>query len=453
MKPAEARRLEAADKRTVWHPFTQMRDWSREPAAIIEKARGNYLYDTHGKRYLDGVSSLWCNVHGHRVPDIDRAVRDQLDRVAHSTFLGLSNVPAVRLAERLVRIAPKGLTRVFYADSGSAAVEIALKMAYQACQLRGLRSKRTFLRLTDAYHGDTLGSVSVGGIDLFHEIFHPLLFKTLAVKGPYRYRDTYDGPASGYAEHCAARVERVLKRQHRRIAALVVEPLVQGAAGMLTHPPGYLRRLRQLTRKYGVYLIVDEVATGFGRTGKMFACQTEGVRPDFLCLAKGITGGYLPLSATLTTEEIYNIFLGEYGEFKAFFHGHTYTANPLACAAAIANLDVFAKRRTLSGLPAKIGLLREGLDRIARLEHVGDVRQAGLMAGIELVSDRRNKTAYPLVQKRGVKVCLEARRYGVMLRPLGNVIVLMPPLSITHTEIRRLLRVVERCIIAVTGHD
>lgn len=450
MNPAQARRLEAADKRTIWHPFTQMKDWQEEPAVIIEKARGNYLYDTRGRRYLDGVSSLWCNVHGHRVSEIDRAVRAQLDRVAHSTFLGLSNVPAVRLAERLADITPKGLTRVFYADSGSASVEIALKMAFQACRLRGLKSKTTFLRLTDAYHGDTLGSVSVGGIDLFHEIFHPLLFKTLAVRGPYRYRDSYTGTEAGYAEHCARRVEQALRRHHRRIAALIVEPLVQGAAGMLTHPRGYLRRLRQLTRRYGVYLIADEVATGFGRTGKMFACEAEGVRPDFLCLAKGLTGGYLPLSATLTTEEVYRTFLGEYGEFKAFFHGHTYTANPLACAAALASLDVFIKRRTLAGLAGKIRLLREGLERIYALESVGDVRQVGLMAGIELVADRATKAAYPLTQKRGTRVCLAARCQGVMLRPLGNVIVLMPPLSIRPAELRHLLRVVERSIREVT---
>ncbi|MCG3175826.1 MAG: L-Lysine--8-amino-7-oxononanoate transaminase [Candidatus Omnitrophica bacterium] len=451
MKRARARRLERADKRHVWHPFTQMRDWERERAVIIERAKGNYLYDTDGYRYLDGVSSLWCNVHGHRVPELDRAVRRQLDRVAHSTFLGLSNVPAVELAERLARIAPRGLTRVFYADSGSAAVEIALKMAYQACQLRGLRDKKTFLRLTDAYHGDTIGSVSVGGIELFHEIFHPLLFKTYAVKGPYRYRDTYRGPESGYAEHCAMRVERILRRHHRKIAALVVEPLVQGAAGMLTHPRGYLRRLRQLTRKYGVYLIADEVATGFGRTGKMFACEREGVRPDFLCLAKGLTGGYLPLSATLTTEEVYRTFLGEYGEFKAFFHGHTYTANPLACAAALASLDVFERRGVIRGLDAKIGVLKAGLRTLAGLDHVGDTRQVGLMAGVELVRDKRTREPYPLTEKRGARVCLAARRQGVMLRPLGNVVVLLPPLSITAPELRRLLSVVERCIHEVTG--
>lgn len=441
---ARTRRLDALDKKYVWHPFTQMKDWARDEQVVIESGEGNYLVDTEGRRYLDAVSSLWCNVHGHRVPAVDRAVKAQLGKIAHSTFLGLTHVPAVELSERLVRIAPKGLTRVFYSDSGSAAVEVALKMAYQYWKLKGRRSKKSFLKLTNSYHGDTLGSVSVGGIDLFHEIFHPLLFKTFTAQSPYAYRDSFSGTETDYAKFCAQRVEKALKKNRAKIAALIVEPLVQGAAGMLVQPKGYLSLLQKLCRRYDVLLIVDEVATGFGRTGKMFACEHEGVRPDLLCVAKGITAGYLPLSATLATEEIYRAFLGEYGEFKAFFHGHTYSANPLACAAAIASLDVFEKEKTLAKLPKKIAVLKEELEAFKELGHVGDVRQRGLMAGVELVRDKKTKAPFPASEKRGARACLLARRYGVMARPLGNVIVFMPPLSITEKELRTIGRVLRR---------
>ncbi|MBI2094901.1 MAG: adenosylmethionine--8-amino-7-oxononanoate transaminase [Candidatus Omnitrophica bacterium] len=431
-----------------------MKEWGRgadgQPIAVIEKGKGNALVDTDGRRYLDGVSSLWCNVHGHRVAKIDRALERQLGLIAHSTFLGLSSVPAVRLAKKLVEIAPKGLTKVFYSDSGSAAVEVAMKMAFQYWRLGGRRKKNTFLNLKNAYHGDTLGSVSVGGIDLFHEIFRPLLFKTYRVDAPYFYRDGFRGNPGGYARFCAQKVESVLKKHHSRIAAVIVEPLMQGAAGMLNQPPGYLARVRRLAKKYGALFIADEVATGFGRTGRMFACEWEGVTPDFLCLAKGITGGYLPLSATLTTEKVYRAFWGEYGELKAFFHGHTYSANPLACAAALANLEIFEKEKVIRKLQPKIRLLAEALGKIRGLEHVGDVRQTGLMVGIELVKDRETQAPYPTEEKRGYRVTSLARTYGVMLRPLGNVVVLMPPLSITKDQILRLCRVVGRCIRETT---
>ena len=450
-KAAAAEMLEAWDKKYVWHPFTQMKDWAENPVVIIEKGRGNFLIDTRGRRYLDGVSSLWCNVHGHRVKAIDAAVKKQLGKIAHSTFLGLSSVPAIELSKKLIDLAPPGLTKVFYADSGSECVEVALKMAYQYWKLKGNKQKNTFLKLNNAYHGDTLGSVSVGGIDLFHQIYGPLLFKTLRAPAPYFYRDSFDGSEKDYARHCAQKIEKILKKNHRRICALVVEPLMQGAAGMLNHPKGYLSALRALTKKYDVLLVVDEVATGFGRTGKMFACEHEKVTPDFLCVAKGITGGYLPLSATLTTDRIYNAFLGEYAEFKAFFHGHTYSANPLACAAALANLKIFEKQKTLERLQPKIKLLAHELWKIRRFAHVGDVRQVGLMAGIELVKDKKTKEPYPLSEKRGIRVGLLAREKGVMIRPLGNVIVLMPPLSITAAELKTLCAVVAECVQRVTG--
>ncbi len=450
MKKSRTARLAAWDKRYVWHPFTQMKEWRATEPVIIERGEGNRLIDSRGRRYLDGVSSLWCNVHGHRVPEIDREVRRQLGRISHTTFLGLTHAPAIELSKKLVDIAPRGLTKVFYSDSGSAAVEVALKMAYQYWQLKGRRGKRRFLSLKNAYHGDTLGSVSVGGIDLFQEIFRPLLFKTLKASAPYRYRDPFRGSEGEYAVFCAAKVEAVLKKHHKTIAALVVEPLMQGAAGMLDQPKGYLRRLRVLTKKYDVLLIADEVATGFGRTGRMFACEHEGVSPDLLCLAKGITGGYLPLSVTLTTDAVYKAFLGRYDEFKAFFHGHTYSANPLACAAALGNLEAFRRRKTLAKLKRSIRVFSAELHRLRALPHVGDIRQKGLMAGIELVKDRTTKRPYAAAEKRGHAVTTLARRHGVMIRPLGNVVVLMPPLSITEAEIRTLVRTVHRCIREVT---
>lgn len=447
---SRADEIDALDKKYVWHPFTQMKEWNEGPIVVIEKGLGNVLIDTRGRRYLDGVSSLWCNVHGHRAKRIDAAVKRQLAQIAHSTFLGVSNVPAVLLAKELVSIAPPGLTKVFYSDSGSASVEVALKMAYQYWRAKGRESKKTFLKLKNAYHGDTLGSASVGGIELFHEIFHPLFFKTYTADSPYRYRDAFEGTEAEYAAHCADKVEAALKAHHGEICAIVMEPLMQGAAGMLKQPRGYLARVRELTKKYDVLLIADEVATGFGRTGTMFACEQEGVTPDFLCAAKGITGGYLPLSATLATEEVYRAFLGDYTEFKAFFHGHTYSANPLASAAALANLEIFREEDTLGKLKEKIGQLADGLGKIAGLTHVGDVRQCGFMVGIELVQDRGTKEPYPLAEKRGICVCLAAREKGVLIRPLGNVIVLMPPLSITSSELNKLCRVVRDCIRKVT---
>ncbi len=439
------------DREMIWHPFTQMKDWqSSDPVTVIERAAGNYLIDTDGKKYLDGVSSLWANVHGHRVKAIDRAVKKQLDRIAHTTFLGLTHPGAIELSQKLLRLTPKGLSRVFYSDSGAASVEVALKMAYQYWQLLGRKEKKTFLRLENAYHGDTMGAVSVGGISLFHHIFGALTFRTLEAPAPYYYRDAFKGGEAAYAQHMAAKVEAVLKIHHRSICALIWEPVMQGAAGMLKQPAGYGASLRKITKKYGVLLIADEVATGFGRTGTMFACEQEGVSPDFLCLAKGITGGYLPLSATLTTEAVYEAFLGEYEEFKAFFHGHTYSANPLACAAALASLEIFEKEKTLQKLQPKITLLAKELWKMRLLDHVGDIRQAGTMVGIELVKNKKTKEPYPLAEKRGIRVGYLARQKGVFIRPLGNVIILMPPLSITPDEIKKLCKVTADCIKEVT---
>lgn len=415
--------LLALDNRHVWHPFTQMEEWLATEPLVIERAEGNWLIDTEGRRYLDGVSSLWVNVHGHNHPKLNAAIRAQLDKVAHSTLLGLGSVPSIEFAAALAKIAPAGLSRVFYSDSGSTAVEVALKIAFQSQQQRGEKQRTKFLALKDAYHGDTLGAVSAGGIDLFHQIFKPLLF---------------------HVEHIAPDPEQlaeILGADHgHQIAGLIVEPLVQGAAGMVLQPPGFLRAARELTKQHGVLLICDEVATGFGRTGTMFACEQEGVAPDLLCLAKGISGGYLPLATTLATEEIYRQFLGPYASQRTFFHGHTYTGNPLACAAAIASLAIFEEERVIDSLAPKIQRLSAGLAaKIAPLPHVLEVRQRGLMIGIELALDPATRTPYPYEQAIGARVCRAARKHGVILRPLGPVVVWMPPLSITPDEIDLLI--------------
>ena len=391
---------------------------------MIDRAEGVELIDTDGRRYLDGVSSLWCNVHGHRHPAIDEAVREQLDRVAHSTMLGLSHPGAAELAARLIEVAPPGLSRVFYSDSGSTAVEAALKMAFQYWQHRGGQHVRraSFICLEDAYHGDTIGSVSVGGMELFHSAFGPLLF------------EAHHAPPGDIEA-----MERLISRREEEVAAVVIEPLVQGAAGMITHPPGYLRALRRLCDRHGLLLVCDEVATGFGRTGTMFACEQEGVSPDLLCVAKGLTGGYMPLAATLATERIYEAFLGSYSEFKTFFHGHTYTGNPLACAAALASLEVFRRERTLVRLQPKIRLLSESLAEVEEMNEVSEVRQCGLMVGIDLGE-------HDPELRLGHRVALEARKRGVIVRPLGDVIVLMPPLAISKQDLRRLVDVVAESI-------
>lgn len=401
-----------------------MKDWAQDGPLVIDRAQGVYLFDTDGKRYIDGVSSLWVNVHGHRHKAIDAALKKQIAKVSHSTFLGLANTPAVELAKELVAIAPKGLAKVFYSDNGSTAVEIALKMAYQYWQNTGRTSKHTLVHLSNSYHGDTLGSVSVGGIDLFHKVYRGLTFKTHGLKG--------------HGWEAVKEFEQLLKKRSGRVAALVVEPLIQGAAGMLVWPKGALKEFRRLCSTYDVFLIADEVATGFGRTGKMFACQHEGVGPDFLCLAKGITGGYLPLAATLTTKKVYDGFMFDYKDQKTFFHGHTYTGNPLACAAALANLEIFRKERTLAKLAPSIKFLAKRLKMFYNLPSVVDVRQCGFMAGIELKGRWQDRA--------GARVCQEARKYGVILRPLGNVVVIMPPLSISLKELDHLLTATYKAI-------
>lgn len=445
----DAEQLRAWDLAHVWHPFTQMAEFQ---SRLIERAEGCVLIDTEGCEYIDGVSSLWCNVHGHRHPRLDAAIREQLDQVAHVTQLGLSNPTTVKLAKRLVDISPAGLEHVFFTDSGATSVEVAVKMAFQYWQqCENPRPKKIrYISYGQAYHGDTIGMVSVGGMPRFHEIYGPLLFQPLRLPSPQTYRLDDGVAAESAADHYLGQLEALLAEKSDEIAALVIEPLVQGAAGIMTQPHGYLAGVRELTKKYDVLMIADEVAVGMGRTGKMFACEHEDVQPDLLCVAKGLTGGYLPVSATLATHEIYSAFLGEHHESKTLFHGHTYGGNPLGCAVALATLDVFEEERTLENLQPKIDRLAEHLARIAKLDHVGDVRQRGMMAGIELVSDKATKQAYPWEEKRGAQVCENAIANGVWLRPLGNVVVIMPPLAISMEQLDAICAAVEAGIEATT---
>jgi adenosylmethionine---8-amino-7-oxononanoate aminotransferase len=420
--------LRALDNAHIWHPFTPMLEQGREETPVIAAAEGFHLIDTDGRRYLDGVSSLWCNLHGHRVPEIDAAIRAQLDRVAHSTLLGLSNEPSIRFAAALVERVPAGLNHLFYSDNGSTAVEAALKIAYQYHQQRSVGPSRRelFVCLSGGYHGDTIGSVSVGGIDLFHSVYGNLLFKTLKVPAPASFWRPAGMTAADWTGHVLAELERTIVEHHSRIAGFVIEPLVQGAAGVLVHPAGYLKRVRDLTAAHDIPLIADEVATGFGRTGTLFACEHEQVRPDILCLSKGITGGYLPLAATLVTDEIYNAFLAEPAEGKTFFHGHTYTGNPLACAAALASLALFESNRVLDNVQAISARLSHRLAEWSSHRNIGEIRQKGVMVGIQLVQDRMAQTPFPPAARIGHRIALAARKRGVVIRPIGEILILMP---------------------------
>ncbi|MBX5436291.1 MAG: adenosylmethionine--8-amino-7-oxononanoate transaminase [Alicyclobacillaceae bacterium] len=436
------------NRRHLWNPFTQMKDYLEHEPVIIERGEGRRLIDVRGRAYWDGVSSLWLNVHGHRVPEIDDAIRGQLDLIAHATLLGQANVPAVLLAERLAGIAPPGLTKVFFSDSGAEAVEIALKMAFQYWQNRGVAGKEKFVTMQEGYHGDTIGAVSVGAIELFHARYAPLLFPSYKVPYPNAYRNPYlDHPADP-ASGALAALEALLRERAGEIAAVIVEP-VQGAGGMVPAPSGFLRGLRELCRRYGVLLIVDEVATGFGRTGRMFACEHEGVSPDILTVGKGITGGYLPVAATLATDEVYDAFYGEFEEYKALYHGHSYTGNPLGCAAALANLDLMERTRLVEEVAAKSQVLAGWLGELAHHPHVGDVRQAGFMVGVELVADKASKAPFPPGDRYGWKVCWRCRDLGMLLRPLGDVVVFMPPLASTLDELAEMVRILKQALCDV----
>ena len=439
-------RLTVMDEQHVWHPFTPMRQWldaGDEPGRVIVVGDGFELVDTRGRRFIDGFSSLWCNLHGHRVAAIDEAIRAQLGLIAHSTLLGHGSAASIELAGRLVNITPEGLVKVFYSDSGATAVEVALKMAYQYWHNRGQSERRKFLALREGYHGDTIGALSLGGIELFHSTFGPLLFETTFVDSPNPYRH-HAGPRA--AEHVLSQIEAELTECPGEYCAVVIEPLIQGAGGMLTRPPGFDKAVRRLTTTHDVLMIVDEVATGFCRTGKLFACDHEAISPDLMCLGKALTGGYLPLAATMATDEIFDAFCGDVDEGKTFFHGHTFTGNALGCAAASASIDLICETSLLEALPGKADLIAEKLASLADHPHVGDIRQCGMMVGIELVADRDGRRRFDPSRRVGAAVCMRARARGVIIRPLGDVVVLMPAPAMDVGTLERLLDAVVEAV-------
>jgi adenosylmethionine-8-amino-7-oxononanoate transaminase len=427
--------LEEKDRKFIWHPFTQFLEWERDKMVIIERGDGIYLWDVDGNKYIDGVSSLWVNLHGHRNPYLDRAVINQLKKISHSTFLGLSHRPAIELAELLIKISP-GLNRVFYSDNGSTAVEVGLKVAYQFFRNQGVKKRDTFLCLKNGYHGDTIGAVSVGGIELFHGVYKKLCFKTLKAPSPYCYRCEFGLHYPQCGLLCAEELEKMVKRNRDRLCGIIIEPKVQAAGGIIVMPEGYLKAVEETARKNDVLLIVDEVATGFGRTGRIFACEHEDIKPDIMALSKSITGGYLPLAVTLFKEEIFSAFKGKHSERKTFYHGHTYTANPLACAVSIENIKLLLRK--FDSYKKKIKFIEKEMDRFKELPLVGDVRGCGFMWGIELVKDKRKKTQFHIDERTGHRICMEMRKRGVILRPLGDVIVILPPLSIKEREFKKI---------------
>ena len=450
-------KLAQLDHRYVWHPFTQMKDWLRAEPIVIASGRGALLRDMHGRDYLDANSSIWTNLHGHNHPKLNAAIVRQLKKIAHSSALGLANGPASLLAAELVRathrspITNRKLEKVFFSDDGSTAMEVALKLAYEFTRRSGRSAKPRFLSLDGAYHGDTVGSVSLGHIDLFHKSYAGLLFKSDKVPSPYCYRCPFNRAqperrdAREYVRckrECVSLVETKFTHQRKRkdpYAAFVIEPLIQGAAGMIAHPSGYLHEVAQIVRRDGALLIADEVLTGFGRTGPLFACQKENVTPDLLALAKGMTGGYLPMAATLTTKKIFDAFLGEYEEFKTFFHGHSFTGNQLGATASLASLELLRTRQSIDARVRLERVMRKSLGELWSLPNVGDIRQVGMIAGVELVRDWRTRKPFALRERVGIRVCAAMAKRGVLTRPIGNVIVIMPPYCTTAAQARRMI--------------
>jgi adenosylmethionine-8-amino-7-oxononanoate aminotransferase len=420
-----------------------MQTWLAQEQLVITDAQGMHLIDSDGRSYLDGVSSLWCNIHGHRVPEIDQAIRAQLDRVSHTTMLGLASEPAIILADRLMPLVPRGLAKIFYSDSGATATEIAFKMAAQYFHNQGHGERNQFVGFSNAYHGDTVGAMSVGRVEIFHRPYFPMLFKVHFALSP----DVYRGAS---ASACLESLQAILNDHGEQIAAVCIEPIVQGAGGMVVQPPGFLAGVRKLCDQFGALLIADEVAVGFGRTGLMFACEHENVSPDLMCVGKGITGGYLPLAATFATQAIFDAFLGDPAENKTFFHGHTYTGNPLACAAAIASLELFEKNRLLTSVQRKSVELAQMLESLRPLKHVGDIRQKGFMVGIELAADKETRRPFDPRRRIGAEVCQNIRRHGVILRPLGDVVVIMPPLAMELDDLRTIVRAAHQEIAAIS---
>lgn len=431
-------------KQYMWLPFTQMKDYEADPL-IIESGNGVRVKDIYGKEYLDAYSSLWLNVHGHRKEELNEAIRQQLDKISHSTLLGAANVPSILLAEKLIELAPANLQRVFYSDSGAEAVEIAVKMAYQYWQNKGITEKRKFVTLSNGYHGDTVGTMSVGSIEIYHKVYTSLLFDALVVPFPSATHYPFED-AQEICEASLAVVRTLFEERHHEIAGMTVESLMQGAGGMNLMPKGYLKGIEALCREFNILLIVDEVATGFGRTGKMFAVEHENVQPDIMTIAKGLTGGYLPVAATITTENVYDAFYGDYTEMKTFFHGHSYTGNQLGCAAALANLEIFEKENLVQVAKEKGEFVATLLEDIKTLENVGDIRQIGLMCGIEIVKNKETKESFDWSDRVAYRATLKMRELGMLTRPLGDVIVFMPPLATSYDELREMIAILKEGI-------
>ena len=443
------------DLKYIWHPYTQMKDLEKYPPILIEKAKGLKLYDIYGNFYYDTISSWWCNVFGHNHPKIKRAIKEQLDRLEHVLFAGFTHKPAIEFAERLIKIAPKNLKKVFFSDNGSCSVEVALKMSFCYWKNIGIKNKESFISLDYGYHGDTIGAMAVSGISLFNEKFKPLFFKSYKVKSPYCYRCPLNKDRKNCKIDCIKFVEDILKEKHNEISAFIIEPLLLAAGGMIVYPKEYLLMLRELTYKYNVHLILDEVATGFGRTGKFFASNYVNIEPDFMCLSKGITSGYLPFAVTLTTNKIYDAFYADYEEKKTFYHGHTYTANPIASACALATLNIFKEEDILEKIRPKIEFFNLRLEKFKNLDIVGDVRKIGLVCGLELVKNRKTKKPFSFSERIGLKVYNLGLKRNLILRPLGNVIYFFLPLIVDYKEldyildntykILELLSIKERC--------
>lgn len=439
------------DLKYIWHPFTQMKDYETDKPIIIDRGKGVYVWDLQGNKYIDGISSWWVNTLGHSNDRLNDALKRQVDKIEHVLLAGFTHEPAIELAERLVNLMPDEITRVFYSDNGSTAVEVALKIAYQYWVQVGQPDRNKFIALKNSYHGDTIGAVSVGGVELYHKVYKPLLFDVLQADSPYCYRCPQTKLKETCSQECLCSMEHFFEENKGQVIGVLVEPLVQGAGGMIMHPPEYLLKLRELCDKHDVLLILDEVAMGFGRTGKMFAFEHAGIVPDIICLAKGITAGYLPLSVTMVKEKIYQAFYDEYHQMKTFYHGHSFTGNPLAAAVAVENLKIHEEDCILEKLQPKIKKLSEALEKFRELKWVGDIRQTGMIGAIELVKDKATKEDFDFKYRIGYQIYKEGLKRGAIIRPLGNVLYFMPPFVITEEEIDMLTDIAYDSIVAVLG--